>query len=454
MATGKVKIEVRALKDGMFVCELDRPWHETPFPLQGFYIRDEDDIKALQPFCRHVYVDSLRTKNQSVYTSNSVPGAEAKSKPVPKDTHSSNSAKIKHTEEKEKVVKLAPLIIKKPRRYQVSNTVKKEVSKAKKLHRNVCEAMQGVFKAVQNGGDISLKETSQLADGLVESVARNPDALIWLSKMSDYDLHAYQHVVRSSIWALVLGRHLGLDKPLLKTLAMGVLFCQVGKMKIAPALLDDVENLSGQALLDYQQYVSESVRILKTMEGIGEGVIAIAEFHRERHNGTGFPKGLTGDQIPLMAKIAGLVDYYQYLITPRENTCGCSPQEAVAQLYALRNIAFQQDLVEKLIEAVGVYPTGTLVELSNRHVGIVTGHHVDRRLQPKLILILDADKKPLRSAKVLDLKEWNEGKIDSDCLFINGSLPKGAFGVDENAYLLSGAKSKWSLKHLSASLSR
>jgi len=191
------------------------------------------------------------------------------------------------------------------------------------------------------------------------------------------------------------------------------------------------------------------------LEGIDElpnGVISIVEYHQERHNGTGYPKGVTGEQIPLLAKIAGLVDFYQEMITPRDEAQGISPLDAVSNLYEMRNISFQEDLVERFIEAVGVYPTGTLVELSSKEVGIVTGHNLDRRLLPKVIVVLDADKNPLRRGKVIDLKEQRQAKKDAEFLYIKDSLPKGAYDIDENQYLLTGATSRWSWRHIAGSL--
>ena len=176
------------------------------------------------------------------------------------------------------------------------------------------------------------------------------------------------------------------------------------------------------------------------------------EYHQERLNGTGFPKGVTGERIPLLAKIAGMVHYYQELITPRKEELGLSPLAAVARLYELRNISFQQEIVERFIEAVGVFPTGTLVELSSDEVAIVTGHNQDRRLLPKVIIVLDKFKQPLKQAKPVDLKELSMTGSPADAIYIRDSLPKGFYDIDENQYLLSGATSKWSWRHLSSTL--
>jgi len=439
-----MKIEVNALKEGMFVSDLDRPWHETPFPLQGFYIRVDDDVKALTDYCKHVFIDTRRQKSKGAYESHAkVEEPEKKAK--------SNAKKAE-----DQIVKLPPIVIKSPQSYQLSASIKKEISRSEKLHKHVYEAIDNVFSAIEQGETVSVKETETVAEGMVESVVRNPDALVWLAKMNDEDAHSYQHSVKSSIWALVFGRHLGLNKAMLKSLAMGVLLSKIGKTKLSADLLENETQLSAEQQTIYQQYVQNSVDLLNDMDDIPSGVSSIVEYHQERHNGTGFPKGVTGDRIPLLAKIAGLVDFYQDMITPRETSLGLSPLDAVSKLYGLRNIAFQQDLVERFIEAVGVYPTGTLVELNSKEVGIVTGHNLDRRLLPKIIVVLDEHKQPLKTGKIIDLKEQSESKrrmkASHQALYIKDSLPKGAYDIDENQYLLSGATSRWSWRHLAGSL--
>lgn len=443
MSTNRLKIEVNALKEGMFVSDLDCPWHETPFPLQGFYIRLDDDVKALTQYCKHVYIDVQKQKTRTVHEAHAP--FEQKTKKVEKTTETAN------------VVKLPPVIIKSPKSYKTQSSITKEVSKAEKLHRHVYEAISHVFASVARENPISLKqtvqETEKVAEGMVESVIRNPDALVWLAKMSDQDSYSYQHSVKASIWSLVFGRSLGLDKQQLKSLAMGVLLSHVGKTKLSQDIIEGVAHSKSEYLAAYQEYVNHSINVLSEMDDLPKGVLSIVEFHQERHNGTGFPKGVTGERIPLLAKIAGLVHYYQELISPRNDELGLSPLSAVSKLYELRNISFQQDLVERFIEAVGVFPTGTLVELSSNEVGIVTGHNEDRRLLPKVMIVLDENKQKLKHGKVIDLKEKNEVGKQQSSLYIKDSLPKGAYNINENQYLLSGATSKWSWRHITSSIS-
>ena len=441
MSTKRLKIEVNALKEGMFVSDLDRPWHETPFPLQGFYIRQDDDVKALTQYCKHVYIDIQKQKINTVHE------AHAPISPKPKITEK----KQEHLE-----VKLPPIVVKSPTHYTASHSIHKEVSKADKLHRQVYEALNHVFEQVSDSTSPmfkeTIRETEKVAEGMVESIIRNPDALVWLAKMNDQDVYSYQHSVKASIWALVFARHLGLDKEMMKALAMGVLLSHIGKTKLSPEVLAGVAEGNPEYQSEYQSYVQHSLDALSTIEKLPKGVVSIVEYHQERHNGTGFPKGVTGERIPLLAKIAGLVHYYQELITPRKEELGLSPLAAVAKLYDLRNISFQQDIVERFIEAVGVFPTGTLVELSSNEIAIVTGHNQDRRLLPKVIVVLDEHKQALKHARLVDLKELSASGNPLDAVYIRDSLPKGAYNIDENQYLVSGATSKWSWRHISSAL--
>jgi HD-GYP domain-containing protein (c-di-GMP phosphodiesterase class II) len=446
MSSKRLKIEVNALKEGMFVSDLDRPWHETPFPLQGFYIRQDDDIKALLQYCKNVYIDVQKQKINKPYE------AHATFSPQPRI----QSVVKKNEQEAKKQIKLPPVVIKSPVEHVSTNSIYKEVSKAEKLHRQVYEALNHVFMNVADPFSPAFKETvretEKVAEGMVESIVRNPDALVWLAKMNDQDNYSYQHSVKASVWALVFGRHLGLNKDMLKALAMGVLLSHVGKTRLSAEVLEGVAEGRSEFDAEYRKYVDYSMEALGAIEKLPKGVISIVEFHQERHNGTGFPKGVTGERIPLLAKIAGLVHYYQELITPRKEELGLSPLAAVARLYELRNISFQQDIVERFIEAVGVFPTGTLVELSSDEVAIVTGHNQDRRLLPKVIIVLDSNKQALKQGKPIDLKELSMSGNPDDALYIRDSLPKGAFNIDENQYLISGATSKWSWRHLSSSL--
>ena len=125
-----------------------------------------------------------------------------------------------------------------------------------------------------------------------------------------------------------------------------------------------------------------------------------------------------------------------------------TPAKAVTLLYEMRNIEFQEDLVESFIQAIGIYPTGSLVELTDGQRGIVVSHSPQRRLWPQVMVMTDNTARPLKTAKIIDLARYNEGKEAAETIRIRDCLPHGTEGLDPSHYDLAGVESRWSLSRL------
>ncbi|AHI29977.1 HD-GYP domain-containing protein [Marinobacter similis] len=150
------------------------------------------------------------------------------------------------------------------------------------------------------------------------------------------------------------GRHLGLNEGLLNHLGLGCLLSQVGKSALPKELLSREGQLDANEYVQYREYVDKGVEMLSD-SGLSRAVLSVVQGHRERHNGSGFPEGVRGDRIPLLAKIAGIAEFFESLIGPREAEVPVTPDKAVALLYEMRNIEFQDDLVESFIQSIGIY---------------------------------------------------------------------------------------------------
>ncbi|MCP5206875.1 MAG: DUF3391 domain-containing protein [Hahellaceae bacterium] len=435
MSVKSTKVPVHQLQIGMYVSDLDRPWCQTPFPIQGFYVRSNDDIRSLTSFCKHVFVDQALDRSQFDYNELGV------STPLRSGTSGEKTAE-------KRLLKLPPIKIKDPQYYDSSIPLKKEVDAAAKVLSKIQAAIEDVLSKVKAREKVSFAELDAASEGMVDSVIRNPDALVWLHRVRQQDEHSYHHAINAAVWALVFGRHLGLTTDVLKNLSTGVLLSGIGKSKLDPALLHGDGSLSSAQFEQYKAFVDLGVEILESCGRVSHQVITIVQHHKERHNGTGYPQGLTGDKIPLLAKIAGIVDAYQSLIEPRMGAEPMTPSQAVSHLYEARNIEFQEDLVERFIQAIGVYPTGSIVQLTTEEVGIVVSHNPKRRLWPKVMVVLDENKRPLKSGKVVDLLTYNESRKEQDTVHISSGLPFGTYDVDPSQYQVTGATSRWSVKHL------
>lgn len=430
MGIKQVKLDVSEVTVGMYVSGLDRPWNQTPFPLQGFFVRNLDEIKLLRQLCQHVYIDVVRGKS---------PLVTKRHAGITDTMRSRVSAREgKKTPAK---VKVAPLRIQR-NQYPEVEPLKKEVKKARQLHQNVYHAVGEVLDYLGRNElhRVPMLETKRLAGDMVDSVLRNPDAFTWLSRVQEKDEYTYSHAIRSSVWAILFGRHIGLPKRDLDVLAMGVLLKDVGKIKLDQALIAKSQR-SPEEESEYETFVEKGVEILRRTPGVEPRVISVVKTHCERLNGSGFPLHLQGDKIPLLGKIAGVVTFYDNITNPRDAQQPVAPSKAVSRLYELRDTQFQEELVVEFIRAIGLYPTGTLVELSTGEVAVVVEQNFERRLKPKVLLVRDAVKEPINPPELLDLAEddrHKQGLIDSgkqnpedvEKIEIARDLEPGSYDVD------------------------
>jgi len=413
----------------MFVSGLDRPWSQTPFPLQGFYVRDLDEIRELKAHCRHVYIDVVKGKGpvQANFKSTSNRGPS----PIKRPSRAGKTEKIK--------LDISPLKIRRDAYGPVKEALKTEINSAKQLHSRVHYAVSEVISQIGSGESVPISETKRYASDMVDSIIRNPDAFTWLTRVKETDEHTYSHAVRSAVWAIVFGRHIGLPVSDLNTLTMGVLLKDVGKTKLRKELLTK-SKFNQQEEAEFEKFIEYGVEILRKTPNVEPRTISVVKTHCERINGSGFPQHLSGDKIPLLGKIAGIVTFYDSTINPRGQKHTVAPSKAVAKLYEMRDIEFQEELVVEFIRAIGLYPTGTLVELSNGEIAVVVEQNFARRLKPKVMVVMDSMREPISKPQLLDLAEMElrhkkalestRKMVDFDAIEIARDLEPGKFDID------------------------
>jgi HD-GYP domain-containing protein (c-di-GMP phosphodiesterase class II) len=391
-----VETPVDALAPGMYVAELDRPWLGTPFLLQGFHVRSEADIGALREYCRSVWVDPERL-NREAYG--------------------------RHC---------AALAPRRPREYRDTVTIRREMPAARVGMESAHEAIASVFEKLRAGGTLDVETMSQAVEPLVESVLRNKDALAALIRIRRKDDYSYAHSLAVAVWSTLLGRHLALDRETLEALALGSALIDVGKVRIDEGLLTKRVDLDETELASVREHLGHSIEIVGAA-GVAGAVMDVVRFHHERHDGSGYAEGRTGTSIPLLARVAGIADSYDAMISPRPYKRARSSFEAMQELADLKDVAYQGELVEQFMQAVGLFPTGSLVELSTGEVGIVAAQNPSRRLKPKVMLVLDVEKRRSNQFTIVDLMATQAG---SGPIWITKEHPPGAFGIDAEEFYL------------------
>ncbi|MFQ5487025.1 MAG: HD-GYP domain-containing protein [Gammaproteobacteria bacterium] len=396
------KIAIQDLLTGMYVAKLDRPWVGTPFPIQGFHIQSEDDIKKLALHCKYVHVDVAKSRV-----------AVKRLRTRPSQTVSLGKTNLRVDDEV----------------YEKTKPLKQEIHTASKLHKDISQAIDQLMNKLAAGKPVVIKTAKKVTDRMVNSIARNPDAFIWIARIRSKDEYIYGHSVRATIWAITFGRHLGLSRERLENLALGVLLSEVGKTKLPDEILRKRGRLTADEFEVMKKHIAYGVAILRESKDIQQDVLDVVGTHHERHNGTGYPRGLKGNQIPLLGKIASIVDFYDAVTCPRHEELALSPSEAMIKLHELRDRDFQAELVDEFIQAIGIYPTGSLIELSSGEVGVITEQNSGRRLRPRVLLILDRHKRPLKKQREIDLQKAlhdDQGRK----LTIAACLPEGSYDID------------------------
>jgi HD-GYP domain-containing protein (c-di-GMP phosphodiesterase class II) len=213
------------------------------------------------------------------------------------------------------------------------------------------------------------------------------------------------------------------------------MMADIGKMKLPESLLLKSEKLTPDEMEIVRQHADFSVELISGTRGMTHQVVGMVAAHHERFDGSGYPRGLAGGDIPMLARMAAIGDTFDAITSDRPYAVGAAPHEAIRELYEMRNTAFQDELVEQFIQTLGPYPVGTLVELKNGEIAIVIAQNRMRRLRPKVVVLLDANKKTLASIPARDLMTETVDDEGAD-ISIAKSLPPGAHGIDPDEFYL------------------
>ena len=209
----------------------------------------------------------------------------------------------------------------------------------------------------------------------------------------------------------------------------------VGKTKLPAALLKKNTPFSSEEIEMAKRHVELSAEILSATPGISPKLPALALLHHERQDGTGYPRGLKGDQIGLYGSIAAIADTFDALTAARPYAEPLSPSSALSYLYKERGTGFHSDLVEQFIQCVGAFPVGSVVELNSGETGIVITQNLVRRLKPRVMVVLDAKGNPMRPHKILDLER--DPKVSADEPYrIRRTLEQSKLQIDPRDLLL------------------
>jgi len=407
----------------MYVCRLDRPWLETDFMIQGFLIQSPEQIESLRQQCRYVFIDgSVNIKPKPQLNSQSVKqGNNKKQKLKSKRKSAADSCYARPEQRVTYINKIS---------------TEKEFVAAKETYAFAQTTAKDILNGIRIGRTIDLNQAKTTVNKVVDSILRNKDALVCLTRLKDKDEYSAEHSLNVSILASAFARHLGHDRSDLKKIALCGLLHDVGKAKIPEHILTKNGRLKNVEVELIKSHPTHGRNLLMSLPA-GDLIAAdVAHCHHERVDGMGYPRGLRDHQIPYIAKLISVVDCYDAITSNRCYDNARSSMEALDIIYRCRDTQIDRELAVEFIKCISIYAPGSIIELSDGSVGIILSTYADNRLKPKVLQVLN-EKKLLSREKVIDLS-MDLNDASGHPLKIKREIPNGTYGVELRTYLEKG----------------
>jgi HD-GYP domain-containing protein (c-di-GMP phosphodiesterase class II) len=420
----KVQVDVAELQIGMYVADLDRPWRETPFLFQGFEIRTQEEIDALRRYCRTVQV-LLRDPERSgaLPRKSAVPGYFSSEIMSPRQ----QALRIEQEMFKLNNHPTARSL------YEDITTLEEEVQGAAEIYDEARVLLNEAMADARFGRSLNVPGVKRLVGGMVESILRNPDALTCFAQLKNKDDYTAMHSLRAAVLALVFGRQLGMPREQLLVLGLGALLQDVGKSKLPSELLNKPDALTAEENRLMKQHVNFSIEIVSAAPNVPSAALEVVSNHHERYDGSGYLKGLRGDDIGVLGAIGSIVDQYDAMTSERPYRMPVAAHAVLKQMYEWRGRLFHPEMVEKFIQCLGIYPIGSIVQLNTGEVAVVATMNRKQRLKPRVVLVRKPDMTPYTDRPLVNMVERRtpEGRTCE----IEHVLEPAAVGIDPAQYL-------------------
>ena len=317
--------------------------------------------------------------------------------------------------------------------YEDKQAVESEVGAASNAYAKTQDLLQHVVEDIRAGNQMQIKVVESVIEDMVDSMVRNPDAMMWVARMREQSTVAYDHGLSVAVNLVAFGRHLGFPKEQLAHLGVMGLLLDIGKIRVPREMLEKSTTLTSEEFKELKRHVLYSMEILSQTANVNPDVVEGVAQHHERMDGSGYPHGLAGKNITVYGKMSAIADTYAAITKKRPYAEPASPHEALQMLSSWSGTQFQADMVEQFIQSIGVFPVGSLVELSTGEVAVVITHNKQKRLRPKVLVVTDPDKTPRKYPSVKDLIY----DVSDKPINIRRGLPSNSFGIDPSEYYLS-----------------
>ncbi|MEL6446713.1 MAG: DUF3391 domain-containing protein [Pseudomonadota bacterium] len=413
------------LQVGMYVVELDRPWHETPFPFQGFEVKSAGQIDALARHCNTVFIDPHHVSAAVTGRARVDANGDASLLDAPSATAALEAGRVR----------LFTMLAKGPvHEYGKPTNLKRESAKAVEAFDESRRRYRKLVSALKAVKPVRAAHCRNVVEPIAVSVMRNPDALSWLSFVYKNDPQPNDRSLTTAVWASVFARYLKLGPNVLLDIASGAMLLDIGLMKVPATVRNHAGRYDARQRMAMQTHVRLGEQYLREIAEITPRVKQMQSQHHERQDGSGYPRSLEAGAIGSFGAFAAVIDSYDAMVTDAPHRPSLSSADAIGRLKRLAPRRLPELVVEQFVQALGMFPSGSLVELNTGEVAIVNAQDEKHRLRPLLLVVTDTEKNALRAAKRLALADVKAAGPDRSARWIKRGLPTGSYGIDPYQY--------------------
>ncbi len=257
-----------------------------------------------------------------------------------------------------------------------------EMRNASKLYKDAKQLQSKLLEDIKAGSAIDVSQVKQSTDAIVNSIFSNQDALICMSRLRMKDEYLIEHSLNVSILMSIFAKFLGIEKEIIEQLALGAFLHDVGKVLVPSKILNKPGRLTAEEYDVMKQHVTFGIQLLDELPDLSQIIKSTVHEHHERLDGNGYPNALSADQITKYGRMIAIVDSYDAMTAERVYKAGMSPIKAFKILVSDAPNSYDDELVDKFVQCLGLYPVGTLVKLSSGKLGLISQLNKSRPLHP------------------------------------------------------------------------
>jgi putative nucleotidyltransferase with HDIG domain len=294
------------------------------------------------------------------------------------------------------------------------------------LYQDAVGIAERLWDSASSEGKPDADAARGIVDSLAQAVAQNRTALLALTALKNYDNYTFTHMVNVSILTMGQGRGLGIEGAALRQLGLAALLHDIGKVRTPPEILNKTEQLTDREFEILKRHTVDGAQILRTTPEVPALAPVVAFEHHLRADGTGYPRGVSRPELNVATMLCGISDVYDAMRSQRVYQQAFPTDRILSVLQRNDGKQFDQNLVRRFVQLVGIYPAGNLVRLDNGETAVVTKAYAPDPYRPRVKVLFAADRTPIPRPFEVNLWEGHEGFAGA----IQAPLDPAEYGID------------------------